>query len=183
MLDELLYEDRALLDGFDKVMSICPVEDWPYFARHRTELPKRYYQNEMASDAVKLIEGIRLELASKGPLSSLDFEENGRMQWWWGSNARAARVALDILFLGGEVVVHHRVGTRRYFDLAERVLLDGLHAGADPHLSFEAYKDWHLQRRVGGLGLAHPAAGEHWGGMLGMKSGARREALKRLAGS
>ena len=29
MLQELLYEDRALVDGWDKNMSIYPVEDWP----------------------------------------------------------------------------------------------------------------------------------------------------------
>ena len=35
MLQELLYQDRKLLDGWDKVMSIYRVEDWPYFQRQR----------------------------------------------------------------------------------------------------------------------------------------------------
>jgi uncharacterized protein YcaQ len=35
MLRELLYQDRQLLDGWDKCMSIYPTEDWPNFSRRR----------------------------------------------------------------------------------------------------------------------------------------------------
>ena len=31
MLQELLYEDRKLLDGWDKMMAIYCTQDWPYF--------------------------------------------------------------------------------------------------------------------------------------------------------
>ncbi|MDA1330382.1 MAG: winged helix DNA-binding domain-containing protein [Chloroflexi bacterium] len=180
MLKKLRYQDRALLDGFDKVMSIYPVADWPYFARHREVLPKSYYNSEQASEAVKLMDWARAEIEARGPLSSLELKEETRLDWWWGNTARAARVALDILFFAGEIVVHHRVGTRRYFDLAERLLPENLHLAPNPHADREAYQDWHVLRRVGSLGLAHPGAGERWGGMLGMKSGERQAGLKRL---
>ena len=35
MLYELLYEDRKLLDNFDKNLAIIPVENWPNFKRDR----------------------------------------------------------------------------------------------------------------------------------------------------
>lgn len=35
MLKELLYDERKLLDGWDKMMSTYDVEDWPYFRRWR----------------------------------------------------------------------------------------------------------------------------------------------------
>ena len=35
LLEELLYQDRRLLDGWDKNMSIYAVEDWPCFRRRR----------------------------------------------------------------------------------------------------------------------------------------------------
>jgi uncharacterized protein YcaQ len=107
-------------------------------------------------------------------------EEDQRMDWWWGNNARAARIELDILFLAGETMVHHRVGTRRYFDLAERLLPDGLHGAPNPHTDEAAYQDWHVLRRVGSLGLAHPGAGTRWGGMFNMKVPVRAAALERL---
>lgn len=42
MLEELLYDDRLLLDGWDKVMSIYSSGDWPYFARGRRQAHDRY---------------------------------------------------------------------------------------------------------------------------------------------
>ena len=41
ILDELLYEDRLLLDGWDKMASIYSVGDWPYFARQRARMRQR----------------------------------------------------------------------------------------------------------------------------------------------
>ena len=35
MLQELLYEDRKLVDYPDKELSIWPSEDWPYFSSYR----------------------------------------------------------------------------------------------------------------------------------------------------
>ena len=35
MLFSLLYEDRRLVDYFDKNLSIFPIEDWPHFERER----------------------------------------------------------------------------------------------------------------------------------------------------
>ena len=39
MLKELLYEDRLLLDGWDKQMSIYCLADWPYLRRWREADP------------------------------------------------------------------------------------------------------------------------------------------------
>jgi uncharacterized protein len=35
MLEKLMYEDRELIDGWDKMMSIYCIEDWAYFERIR----------------------------------------------------------------------------------------------------------------------------------------------------
>ncbi|MBE5985941.1 MAG: winged helix-turn-helix domain-containing protein, partial [Paenibacillaceae bacterium] len=37
MLSHLLYQDRVLVDYFDKNLSIIPVGDWPYFERFREQ--------------------------------------------------------------------------------------------------------------------------------------------------
>jgi len=165
MLDGALYSDRKLIDGFDKVMSIYPVEDWPYFARYREHMGSHYAGHESTVKAAKLMEWIKSELEKRGPLSSLELEEDTRMEWWWGNNARAARIALDILFISGDIVVHHRVGTRRYFDLSRRLLSKRYHNGRDLHASKEAYQDWHVLRRIGGLGLARYTHTGQWGGL------------------
>ena len=179
MLEKLLYEKRALLDGLDKVMSIYPIEDWPYFARHRQHYSQRTYPAEYVRQARSLRKDVLQEINERGPLSSLDLDINEPVDWSWGTT-KAGRAALEMLFLDGEIVVHHRVGTRRYFELAKRMIPAAIFAGNIPHKDLESYQDWHVLRRVGGLGLAHPGAGEQWGGMLGMKSGERKAALQRL---
>ena len=89
---------------------------------------------------------------------------------------RLGRAALEILYGMGEVGVHHRINTRRYFDLIERLLPADLLAAPDPNPADEAYQDWHVTRRVGGLGIANPAASQYWLGMGGMKAeGAARD--------
>ena len=72
--------------------------------------------------AAKLVDRVRTEIEARGPLSSLDLEDDTRMDWWLAGRVRVVRIAMDILFYSGETVVHHRAGTRRYFELSDRVL-------------------------------------------------------------
>ena len=121
MLKDLLYEDRKLIDGFDKQMSIYPVEDWPQFAYYREQMPGDTWRASTRRPRPSSW-NVRDEIEARGPLSSLELEEDSRMDWWLTDSVRAVRIALDMLFYGGETVVHHRVGTRRYFDLTQRLL-------------------------------------------------------------
>jgi len=132
MLASLLYRERKLLDGVDKQMSIYPVEDWPYFAISREEMGDKFAHHESTAKAAKLLDWVRDEIRRRGPLSSMDLEDDTRIDWWLANTARAVRIAMDILFVGGETVVHHRVGTRRYFELSQRVLSPRLHQARNP---------------------------------------------------
>jgi uncharacterized protein YcaQ len=181
MLNDLLYKDRSLLDGFDKVMSIYPSEDWPFFASYRAYMDKVYTKHPSNKQAAKLIDWVAAEIKKRGPLSSLELEDETRMPGWWGGTSRAARIALDLMFVGGQVVVHHRVGTRRYFDLADRTLNKST-PKRDPLALPNAYRDWHVHRRIGSLGLARPAHSNQWAGILRKLGGTHNAALARLVG-
>jgi hypothetical protein len=124
---------------------------------------------------------VKTEIETRGPLSSLDLEEETRMEWWLSGKTRAVRIALDILFVLGDIVVHHRVGTRRYFDLSERVLPKKVRLKEDLHGSKEAYEDWHVLRRIGGTGIIRGQLNSaQWGG-IGYKGwGGIRAVLTRL---
>jgi len=174
LLDELLYADRQLLDGWDKMASIYALEDWPYFARHRA----RRHNDSRRPPAASLTEVLQA-VRDRGPLSSLNFKNNEKVNWHWGPT-KMARAALESLYATGHVGVHHRVSNRRIFDLNERLLPAELLSAPDPNGSDEAYKNWHVLRRVGGLGLAHPGSSGHWLGIIGVKSQARRATLGRL---
>jgi uncharacterized protein YcaQ len=182
MLDELLYQERALIDGFDKQMAIYPTEDWPHFSYYRQQRAQIYREADSTAAAVELLEPVRGEIAARGPLSSLDLQDDTRMDWWLAGSVRAVRIALDILFYGGQTVVHHRVGTRRYFELSERVLPPEFFNTPPPHDTPDDYLEWHVYRRVGGLGLLHQKMTDKFGGTIGWRGGRIREAIQRLAG-
>ncbi len=42
MLERLLYHDRQIIEGWDKMMSIYGVADWPYFHRRRMAVRERF---------------------------------------------------------------------------------------------------------------------------------------------
>ena len=115
MLNDLLYEDRALLDGYDKVMSIYPVEDCPYFRRRRDAARERFGNHDQP--AVAILPDVRHAIETRGPLSSLDLDFHEAVDWSWAPT-RLARAALESMYLWGELVVHHKVNTRKVYDFA-----------------------------------------------------------------
>jgi hypothetical protein len=179
LLGELLYTDRRLVDGWDKQAAIHRVEDWPYFARQRERARREH--GAPSNPPMAIAETVMAAIRDQGPLCSADLGHDDTIDWWWGVPTRLGRAALEILYGMGEVGIHHRINTRRYFDLTERLLPADLLAAADPNPTDEAHQDWHVARRVGSLGLANPAAGEYWLGMGGMKAEARRTILARLS--
>lgn len=175
-MHKLLYGDRKLVDGWDKNLSIYRVEDWPYFRRHR-QRAKYSFRN---SPPVKAIfPQIRKALAERGPLSSIDLDFNRIVDWPWAPT-RLSRAALESLYYQGELVIHHKVRTRKVYDLAQRHVPEKLFSADDPNQTEEQYHDWYVLRRIGSIGLLWDRSGDAWLGMADIKSKGRRLALNRL---
>lgn len=177
MLQELLYQERKLVDGWDKMVSIYPVEDWPGFQRQRQAL--RGEMGGHAEAVMAILPQVRQAVTERGPLSSLELESGQVVDWWWGPT-RLVRVALETMHAGGELVIHHRVHTRKVYDLASRQIPADLYSGPDPYGSEEEYHDARIERRIGGVGLLWGRSGEVWLAMSGIQSRERKAALERL---
>lgn len=177
MLQELLYEDRQLLDGWDKNMSIYPVEDWPYFHRLRQDARKNLRRNEEL--VLGVLPQVRQAMEERGPLSSLELDFDQTVDWWW-SPTTLGRAALESMYLWGELVIHHKQRTRRVYDFAHRHLPLELLSTPDPNPDDEQYHDWYVLRRIGSIGLLWSRAGDAWLGMFGIKAPQRQPALARL---
>ncbi|MFD1774483.1 DNA glycosylase AlkZ-like family protein [Paenibacillus rhizophilus] len=176
MAQELLYQDRLLLDGWDKNMSIYCTEDWPYFRRLRDSAAARYGSNEAV---MAMVHNVRAEIAERGPLSSLDMGWKDKVDWAWAP-ARLSRAALESMYFWGELSVHHRVHTRRYYDFAANLLPKELLAEPEPNPSEESYQEWYVLRRIGAIGLLWNRAGDGWLGISNIKSADRAGAIQRL---
>jgi len=210
MLGELLYTERQLIDGFDKMAAIYNLSDWPFFSRHRAYMIERHIDSEKSplrvamevkaavserdvpepllkqqNNALGLTwdqvrRSILEAIQERGPLSSNDLKDNTTIDWSWGKPTRLSKAAMETLFATGELIIHHRSGNRRYFDLTERHIPQEIIGTPDPNSSVEDYEDWHVLRRMGGIGLAHTRSSEYWLGILGVKSKQRYAALTRL---
>ncbi len=144
-LDELLYTDRVLIDYWDKCMCISPVETWPYYERMRAACSQGYYSKpEVASGYESVLEAI----LERGACCSSDVELSVSVEWPWGKTG-LSRAAMESLFYRGELVVHHKKGTRKYYDLPERHINAALLNATDPNKTLEAYQACEAQDRCG----------------------------------
>ncbi len=177
MLNNLLYHDRSLVDGFDKCLCIYPVEDWPAFA-HQREGDRQWYAPNFA-DTPEALEETRRAVAERGPLCSADLPGEPKVRWPWGP-ASVSRAALEYLYFTGDFVIHHKEGTRKYYDLAERHLPQRLLTAPYPHHGDGEYHRWHVLRRVGSVGLLWNRASDAWLGVKNLKNEERTAAFTAL---
>ncbi len=176
LLEELLYKDRLLLDGWDKCMSIYPVEDWPFFEPLRQSDLERMKQNsEVMAVASEVID----QIDKRGPLSSSDLIFNRTVNWSWAPTT-LSRATMESLYFAGKLVVHHKKGTRKFYDLTEKNLPSALLAEHNPYSSKESYLEAYVLRRIRGIGLLWNKAGDGWLGISNLKSAERTTFIQHL---
>ena len=184
MLDDLLYRDRLLVDYSDKELSIWPSEDWPYFApyRERSRELGRSFPGipELGEEALRYIR-------ENGPVSSDSLPIEGKIFWhssmhWsghWHSESPAARSVLEQLYTDGVLLIHHKSGARKYYDLAEKYLPADLLSAPDPCPDESAYLAWRVRRRIGAVGLLWNRRSDAWLGIR-MTPEQREQTFARL---
>jgi uncharacterized protein YcaQ len=177
MLQELLYKERRLLDGWDKMMSIYCTEDWPYFSRYRQSSLQELGSSSKPIAAI--LPQVRKELEERGPLSSIELGFDHAVDWPWAPT-RASRAALESMYFWGELIIHHKVHTRKVYDFAYKHLPKELISSPDPNRTEQEYRDWHVHRRIGGIGLLWGRSGDAWLAIPGVKSGERAASINRL---
>jgi uncharacterized protein YcaQ len=179
ILYELAYEERQLYDYWDKMMAYVPIRDWPNFALARSRL--RQHHARRLDEHAEHIQTVLTAIHERGPTSTLDFDEQHNVDWktdWRWGRMKAAKVILEMLADTGDLVVSHREGSRRFYDLPERVVPEAI-LTEPPLLDADAYLRWRFSRRCKGIGLVGPAlGGSVWTGVG--KAAARATATESL---
>lgn len=176
MLYQLLYEDRRLVDYFDKNLAIFPVEDYPYFERERAAHRSRERSYEEIS-AVK--EELIRKIQETGPLCSSDLTLDRKVDWYW-SSTKLSRAALEHLYFSGVLAIHHKKGTLKYYDLASNCIPARILSAPDPCPDELEHLKWRVRRRVGSVGLMWNRASDAWLNIPGLKSESRALAFAEL---
>lgn len=181
MLDELLYQDRFLIDYPDKNLAIMPVEDWPYFERYRQaarQHAKRYPEMEA------LTEQVWVHIQKHGALSSDDLKLDGNFSWqsaihWSGGN-NTSRSVLEQMYSTGALIIHHKKGTRKYYDIAGKYIHPSLLNAPEPLKDELEHHKWRVLRRIGAVGLLWNRASDAWLNIWGLKAEQRNEVFRQL---
>ena len=184
-LYELLYEERVLVDFPDKNLSIFSVEDWPYFERCRRAARE---SGKKFPEIARLREQAREYIAQNGAVSSDELPIEGDIYWhsaihWsgmWGEKANAARSVLEQLYSDGELVIHHKQGARKFYDLARNHIPAELLDAPDPLPDDFAHLKWRLLRRISAVGLLSNRPSDAWLNIWGLKSPERNRAFEEL---
>lgn len=165
LLYSLLYEDRKLLDYFDKNLCIIETTDWPYFRRYR----EAYKTGGRSHNEVNAVcEEIKNIIREKGAVSSADIGFNDKVNWYW-SNTKLSRAALETMYFRGDLVVHHKKGTIKYYDLAENCIPVELLNAPEPFPNELEYLKWRVLRRIGAVGLLWNKPSDAWFEYLGIE--------------
>ncbi|MCP2335289.1 winged helix-turn-helix domain-containing protein [Actinomadura rupiterrae] len=102
--------------------SILPIEEWPTMAFRRRQFRRKGLRWHKVPDGV--CEEIRAKLKAEGPLTTKELggAKAGGDWWEWSDH----KIGIEWLWDVGEVACVQRVGWRRVYDLAERVVPDEL---------------------------------------------------------
>ncbi|MEI0736775.1 crosslink repair DNA glycosylase YcaQ family protein [Paenibacillus sp. JTLBN-2024] len=181
MLAELLYEDRSLVDYPDKNLAIISAQDWPYFERYR-QAARQHAERYPEMEA--LTAQVRTHIQHHGAVSSDDLKLDGDFSWrsaihWSGGN-NSSRSVLEQMYSTGELIIHHKKGTRKYYDLAKKYIQPNLLNASEPLEDELEHHKWRVLRRIGAVGLLWNRASDAWLNIWGLKAAQRNEVFRQL---
>ena len=183
-LSDLLYRDRLLVDYTDKELSIWPSEDWPYFSSYRE---RSIEHGKQFTGIPELEEKAVAYIREHGAVSSDTLPLDGTIFWhssmhWsghWDRDSLAARSVLEQLYTDGVLLIHHKTGSRKYYDLAEKLLPEELLSAPNPCPDKASWLCWRVKRRIGAVGLLWNRSSTAWLG-ISMSTEQRNAAFDQL---
>lgn len=117
--NELLYERREHFETYNKMLSLLPTSELPWFRLAWDRFLVEHREGAFARHP-ETVEHVLERLRERGPLSSLDFDRRATVDWYWGPT-NEVRAVLEALAEAGVIGIARREGNRRYFDLVERL--------------------------------------------------------------
>jgi uncharacterized protein YcaQ len=160
LLDQPLWDERAVFEYWAHAASIVLTEDFPIYWRHMRDWAKSnraWHKRARAwmGENQAMRHHVLQELARNGPMSSKDFDYEDGSAWQsdgW-TNGNRVRQMLTYLWEQGEVLVSGRQSNQKIWDLRDRVL---------PHWTPREELDWPevvyraAEKSVRALGAGRP---------------------------
>ena len=118
-LDSLLRE-RGIMEYWAHAAAYLPMQVYRYCLPYMRAIAdgKVHWRKPDRKTMARVLARVRAE----GPLMARDFEQDKGKADEWGWNWKPAKIALEQLFIEGQLMISHRVGFQKVYDLPERVL-------------------------------------------------------------
>lgn len=118
-LYQVAYQERQFFD-YGGWLAMYPISDLPYFRYHMEKRMRDEYVKCFVPEYQKVLEHVRQELRSRGPLGNRDFDGKRLAQQSYRGRKETS-VALFDMWLSGELMIHHREGFERVYDFRENI--------------------------------------------------------------
>ncbi len=128
LLHQLQAVDRRIFEYWGHAMSYLPISDYRFYLPRMKRFADPYskWEKERYEKYGQMMEPVLERIRAEGALSAKDFLTPGKRRsggWWdW----RPAKVALEMLFWRGDLMITERRNFQRVYDLTERVLPDNV---------------------------------------------------------
>jgi uncharacterized protein len=117
--DELLYGDRVLYETYNKMLSLVPTAELPYY-RLTWDLNHEAHRGGTFDVHAPLVEELLERIRANGPLASREVGSRAAIEWYWRPTNQV-RAVLEALAESGILAIARREGNQRVYDLAERL--------------------------------------------------------------
>jgi hypothetical protein len=175
-LHEELYSKRTLIEHFDKNMAMYLTEDWPKFSRIRARHQNAGYEVQNLKEEVLSI------VSEKKICTPKDLDLVGKIPWNWQHTSRAKAV-LEMLYFQGELGIHHRMRTIRYYSPIQDLLSKELLEEADPFSTDHEFQKWMMLRRLKSVGLLWNRPSDAFLAIPGLNTEIRTQIFSELLAS
>ncbi len=141
-LYQMAYEKRKAFD-YGGWLAMYPMHEFPYWRIHMNRRSTHgRWGTDFARKNASVLKDVHNALQERGPLGNRDFEGNALKEWSYRGRKETS-LALYYLWLTGEVMISHRKGFDRYYDLRERVVPAEFH-----HIPSEAEAEEYFARKT-----------------------------------
>lgn len=155
MLLEMQHTDRTVFEYWGHALSYLPMKDYRFFMSHMRDMSemKTKWGIQRMKIGGHLLEPVLAGIRKNGAMAAKDFlPKEGEIPGIpKNTPAQAVRVALDLLFWRGDVMVTERKKMNRIFDLTERVVPEGIDRS---HPSNEETAAYFISLGLTAMGLA-----------------------------
>jgi hypothetical protein len=117
-LHQAAYDERGFFD-YGGVLYMYPMSELPYWRLHMKHREEQDRWKNFAAEHPETMGQVLDVLRDNGPMSNRDFKGNKSMNSYRGG--KDTSVALYTHWITGKVMIHHRDGFDRIYDLTERV--------------------------------------------------------------